>query len=345
MPKTYFIADIAANHDGSLDRAKKLCTMAKGAGADAAKFQHFKAETIISDKGFKDLGSKQSHQSNWGKSVYEVYNDASVPLGWTEELSAHCKEIDLHFFTTPYDIEYVDHLDKFVDQYKIGSGDITWFKMLRKVASKGKPVIIASGSSRLQEVVNAVRVLSEYNVKISLLQCNTNYTANDDNFNYIHLNVLKTYKSLFPDIQIGLSDHTPGDVTVLGAVSLGATVIEKHFTDDNNRVGPDHKFSMDPDSWEKMVKRTRLLEKSLGGTEKKVEPNELETVVLQRRSIRTRLSLREGHVIKESDLIEVRPCPTDAIPANVNIVGEELNQDLEQGDYLRHEHIRRADKT
>ena len=339
MSKTYFIADIAANHDGSLKRAKHLCLMAKRAGADAAKFQHFKAETIISDKGFKDLGSKQSHQSSWGKSVYEVYNDASVPLDWTEELSSYCKDIDLQFFTTPYDIEYVDYLDKFVDQYKIGSGDITWFKMLHKVASKGKPVIIATGASTLDEVINAVKVLSYYNIKISLLQCNTNYTANDNNFNYIHLNVLKSYKSLFPDVELGLSDHTPGDVTVLGAVSLGATVIEKHFTDDNSRVGPDHKFSMNPDSWEKMVERTRLLEKSLGGTEKKVEPNELETVVLQRRSIRTKTNLPKGHIIQERDLIEVRPCPTDAIPANVRLIGEKLNQDLESGDYLKYEHI------
>ena len=341
MSNTYFIADIAANHDGSLDRAKKLCLLAKEAGADAAKFQHFKAETIISDKGFRDLGSKQSHQSNWNKSVFEVYNDASVPLDWTEQLSLYCKSIELDFFTTPYDIDYVDYLDNYVDKYKIGSGDITWHKMLRKVASKGKPVIIASGASELREVVDAVKLLFQYKdvPQICLMQCNTNYTAEDNNFNYIHLNVLKTYQRMFPDIQIGLSDHIPGDVTVLGAVSLGATMIEKHFTDDNNRIGPDHKFSMNPKSWRDMVTRTRLLEQSLGGTEKKVEPNELETVVLQRRSIRAKINLTKGHVIQEEDLIEVRPCPSDAIPANVNLVGEKLNQDLESGDYLKYEHI------
>ena len=131
--KTYFIADIAANHDGDFERALKLCLLAKQSGADAVKFQHFKASTIVSDKGFKDLGSQKSHQSNWDKSIYEVYNDASVPLDWTPKLKKYCDEIGIDFFTTPYDIDYVDQLDEFVSIYKIGSGDITWHKMLRKL--------------------------------------------------------------------------------------------------------------------------------------------------------------------------------------------------------------------
>ena len=137
--------------------------------------------------------------------------------------------------------------------YKIGSGDITWLKMLDKVGSKGKTVIIASGASDIEEVIRAVNQLSKYNIKIILMQCNTNYTANDDNFNYINLNVLKLYSVLFPDITLGLSDHTFGDETVLGAVTLGAKYIEKHFTDDNYRNGPDHPFSMNPKTWKKWL--------------------------------------------------------------------------------------------
>ena len=340
MNKTYFIADIAANHDGDLERAKKLCLLAKEAGADAAKFQHFKAESIVSDKGFKNLGSQQSHQAKWEKSVYDVYDDASVPLDWTPELKSYCDKIGIDFFTTPYDLDYVDYLDNFVSRYKIGSGDITWHKMLHKVASKGKQVIIATGASTIQEIIEAVNIIQQYNIGICLMQCNTNYTVNDENFKYINLNVLKTFKTLFPKIELGLSDHTPGDITVLGAVTLGATIVEKHFTDDNDREGPDHPFSMNPKTWKEMVTRTRLLELSLGDTIKKVEENESETVVLQRRSIRITKDLPKYHVLQEEDLIEVRPCPQDAIPPSKNIIGKALNIDLNKNDYLKYEHIR-----
>ena len=339
MNRTMFIADIAANHDGDLERAKHLCFLAKEAGADAVKFQHFKAETIVSDKGFKDLGSQQSHQSTWDKSVYEVYNNASVPLDWTPKLKEYCDKIEIDFFTTPYDLDYVDYLNDFVDCYKIGSGDITWHKMLHKVASKGKPVIIATGASTLQEVIDAIDILKQYKVSICLMQCNTNYTVNPENFRHINLNVLKTYKTLFPDINLGLSDHTPGDLTVLGAVSLGATMVEKHFTDDNDREGPDHPFSMNPKSWKDMVNHTRMLEISLGSSIKKVEDNELETKVLQRRSIRLTQNLLEGHVLDERDLIEVRPCPSDAIPASENLIGRQLIKDLDKNDYIKYEHL------
>ena len=340
MNRTMFIADIAANHDGDLERAKKLCLLAKEAGADAAKFQHFKAKSIVSDKGFKNLGSQQSHQAKWEKSVYDVYDDASVPLDWTPELKSYCDEIGIDFFTTPYDLDYVDYLDNFVSRYKIGSGDITWHKILHKVASKGKPVIIATGASTIQEIIEAINILKSYNIEICLMQCNTNYTVNDENFKYINLNVLKTYKTLFPKIELGLSDHTPGDITVLGAVTLGATIVEKHFTDDNDREGPDHPFSMNPKTWKEMVTRTRLLELSLGDTIKKVEENESETVVLQRRSIRITKDLPKYHVLQEEDLIEVRPCPQDAIPPSKNIIGKTLNISLNKNDYLKYEYIR-----
>jgi sialic acid synthase SpsE len=340
MKKTYFIADIAANHDGDLNRAKHLCLLAKQSGANAAKFQHFKAQTIVSDKGFKDLGSQQSHQSKWKKSVYEIYNDASVPLDWTPELKKYCDEIGIDFFTTPYDLDYVDYLDNFVSCYKIGSGDITWHKMLHKVASKQKPVIIATGASSIQEVIEAIKILSSYDIEICLMQCNTNYTVSSKNFKYINLNVLKTYKTMFPNIKLGLSDHTPGDITVLGAVSLGAIMVEKHFTDDNDRNGPDHPFSMNPKTWKEMVDRTRILELSLGSPIKNVENNELETIVLQRRSIRINKNLSKGHVITDKDLIEVRPCPKDAISPNKNIIGKELKLNLNKNDYLKYEHIK-----
>jgi N-acetylneuraminate synthase len=311
---TYFIADIAANHDGSLERAKDLIYMAKEVGADAAKFQHFRADTIVSDVGFKSLGNQQSHQASWRKSVFEVYRDASVSTEWTESLKLACDKAGITFFTSPYDFDLVDHIDPFVPAYKIGSGDITWIEMIEHIARKQKPYILATGASSTDDVVRAVIAALQINPQLSIMQCNTNYTGNLDNLRYVQLNVLRTYRAMFPDMVLGLSDHTPGHATVLGAVALGARMIEKHFTDDVRRDGPDHKFSMDPKSWRDMVDRTRELEAAMGDGLKRVEDNELQTVVLQRRSVRLLRDLPAGHVLSRADLTLLRPAPIDALP-------------------------------
>lgn len=310
---TYFIADIAANHDGDLGRAKELIYKAKEAGADAAKFQHFRAENIVSDVGFKSLGGQQSHQASWKKSVVQVYRDASVSTDWTETLKVTCDEAGITFFTSPYDFDLVDHVDPFVPAYKIGSGDITWIEMIERIASKQKPYILASGASTTDDVVRAVDAALAINPKLALLQCNTNYTGSIENLRYVQLNVLKTYRTMYPSMILGLSDHTPGHATVLGAVALGARIIEKHFTDDANRVGPDHKFSMDPKSWRDMVDRTRELEAAMGSGLKKVEDNELQTVVLQRRAVRLVRDLPAGHLLTRQDLTVLRPAPVDGL--------------------------------
>ena len=333
----YFIADIAANHDGDLDRAKDLIYLAADAGAQAAKFQHFQAETIVSDYGFKALGAKQSHQSSWKKTVYEVYKDASVSLDWTETLVETCKKAGITFFSTPYSIEVIEHLDKYVPAYKIGSGDITWHEIIKAVAAKNKPYMIACGASTMNEVIEAVKIGTTLNQNLCLMQCNTNYTASLENLKYINLRVLNTFKNLFPGVILGLSDHTPGDTTVLGAVALGASVVEKHFTDDQSRNGPDHKFSMNPTSWRAMVERTSEVHAALGVDIKKIEENEIETAILQRRSLRTKYKLDPGHVIAPEDLIALRPCPPDAInPYQIDqIIGRKLRENKEMGDYIK----------
>jgi sialic acid synthase SpsE len=338
----YFIADIAANHDGDIERAKLLIKLAKEGGANAVKFQHHDVTKYVSDYGFKNLGGKFSHQSKWDKSIFQVYKDAEVPKSWTQELKNYCDKLNITFFTTPYDLDTVDYIDDFVPAYKIGSGDVAWHAMLKKIANKNKPILFATGASNLQEVINAVDILTSINDNVILMQCNTNYTGDEENFKHINLNVLKTYKTLFPDIILGLSDHTHGSVTVLGSVALGAKVIEKHFTDDNKRKGPDHPFSMDPVSWKKMVDDTRLLESAMGNNIKKVEDNETETVVLQRRAIRLIKKKKEEEIINLEDVQFQRPCPSDAISINdINqIIGKKLSRDIENGDYLRKEDIK-----
>jgi N-acetylneuraminate synthase len=334
---TYFIADIAANHDGDLGRAVELIHMAAEAGADAAKFQHFKADTIVSDYGFKSLGGQQSHQAKWKKSVFEVYADASVDLGWTPTLTKACKDARITFFTSPYAFDLVDAIDPYVPAYKIGSGDITWHAIIAHIASKQKPYILATGASTTDDVARAVEVAVSINPRLALLQCNTNYTASLENFRYIQLNVLRTYREMYPDMVLGLSDHTPGHATVLGAVALGARMVEKHFTDDTKRTGPDHAFSMDPRTWREMIDRTRELENALGNGVKRVEGNERETAVLQRRSIRLKADKAGGSTIGAEDLIVLRPAPNDSLPPYEinNVIGKRLRHAKPGGDYLR----------
>jgi sialic acid synthase SpsE len=334
---TYFIADIAANHDGDLERAKALIHLAAEAGADAAKFQHFKAGAIVSDQGFKTLGGQQSHQASWKKSVFEVYQDASVPMQWTRVLKDTCDEAGIAFFTSPYDLELVDHVDPFVPAFKIGSGDITWLEIVEHIAAKQKPTLIASGASSMDEVHAAVSAALAVNPQVALMQCNTNYTASLENFKHIQLNVLKCYRAMYPGMVLGLSDHTPGHSTVLGAVALGATMIEKHFTDDNGRDGPDHKFAMSPQSWRGMVDATRELENALGTGVKQVEPNERETAVLQRRAVRAIDGLAAGTTLQRPLLTVLRPCPADAVsPAQLPmLLGRRLKRAIKAGDHLR----------
>ena len=339
---TYFIADVAANHDGDIERAKDLIYLCAEAGANAAKFQHFTASTIVSNQGFKSLGGQQSHQSKWKKSVFDVYQDASIDQDWTPILKETCDKAGITFLTSPYSYELVDKVDDFLSAYKIGSGDITWLGIVDHIASKGKPVLLATGASTVDEVDIAMSTLLRRTNDIVLMQCNTNYTASLENFKYINLNVLKEYSRRYPNTILGLSDHTPGHATVLGAVALGARVIEKHFTNDTTREGPDHKFSMDFIAWKGMVDRTRELENSLGFEIKKVEDNEKETVVLQRRAIRVKKDLTVGDKIRGDDLEFLRPCPKDALPPYEleKILNKEIARSIETGDYIKWTNIK-----
>lgn len=333
---TYFIADIAANHDGDIERAQQLMTLAAEAGADCAKFQHFRAPHIVSDYGFRALGTQQSHQATWEKSVFDVYQDASLPWEWTEQLAQHAAGVGIEFMSAPYDLEAVDHLDPFVNAYKVGSGDVNWLEELEYIAGKGKPVILATGAATLDDVDRAMNVLEAAEVPIVLMQCNTNYEGTIDNIHHVNLKVLAEYEKLYPNVTLGLSDHTPGHVTVLGAVTLGARVVEKHFTDDTSRTGPDHGFSMDPLTWRAMVDDVRMLEAALGDGRKKIEDNETQTVVLQRRCVRAAKDISAGSTLSRSDVEVMRPAPIDAIPAHdvSEVAHKRALRDLVRGEAI-----------
>jgi N-acetylneuraminate synthase len=334
---TYFVADIAANHDGSLERAIELIKLAAEAGADAAKFQNFKAETIVSSQGFKDLGKKMTHQAKWEKDVVDVYRDAELPMEWTEALVQACADNKIDYFTAPYDLDFIPYFANTMPYFKVGSGDITWSESLELMATQRKPILLATGASELWEVERAVNLISKYEIPIVLMQCNTNYTGNEDNFDYLNLLALNEFKNEFPGVILGLSDHSAGYVAVLGAVALGARAVEKHFTDDTNRPGPDHGFSLDPVTWKKMVDDTRILERCLGSGHKKVEANEVEARIVQRRALRFNGDLQAGEIVKSEDLVAVRPCPGDGIDPfeKDDYVGKPLIQDVKRDQLAR----------
>ena len=334
---TYFIADIAANHDGSLDRALNLIRLAAQAGANAAKFQNFRGPEIVSDYGFSHMNAQVSHQANWKKSVTQVYNEASVPFEWTPVLKEACDQAGIDYFSSPYDFAATDMLDAYTPAYKIGSGDITWLEACLHIARKGKPVLLATGASDIGEVQQAVDAILAVNPSLILMQCNTNYTAADGNYDNIHLNVLKTYHLMWPNLILGLSDHTHGHATVLGAVALGARVVEKHFTDDNNREGPDHAFAMNPESWAEMVRNTRQLERALGSANKFVAENEQQTVVVQRRCLRAARDIRAGETVSRDMIAVLRPATPGAIePYKIDeVIGLKARQDIPFGKELR----------
>jgi sialic acid synthase SpsE len=322
----YYIADIAANHDGDISRAKDLVWIAKEAGADCAKFQHFLADKIVNDVEFAKIESLQTHQSTWKKSVAKIYDDYHFRREWTEIIYNECLKAEIEFSTSPYDYEAVKQVNEYVNYYKIGSGDISWCDFVEFVASKGKPIIVATGASDLDDVDRIVNRLQGND--LVLMQCNTNYTLEEDKHFYTNIKVLEEYSLRYKNIVLGLSDHTLTHGSTLGAIALGARVIEKHFTDDNNREGPDHKFALNPKSWKEMVEMGNEVFECLGDGRKKVEENEKNAYVVQRRSIVCVNNLEKGHTLTEEDLDFLRPCPKGSFHPYQwkELIGKTLNK-------------------
>lgn len=333
---TYFIAEIGANFDGDLDVAKQYAREAKRVGADCAKIQTFKAKKIVSREGFASMKLKGVHGS-WKRPVDEVFKEVEFPREWHKKFFEYCWSIGITPSTAAYDYEGVDLVDDIgIEFYKIGSGDITWLEMIEYIAKKGKPVMLATGAATLGEVDDAVRVIEKTgNKNFVLMQCITNYPSK---FESANINVLKTYKEAFGAI-LGYSDHTPDDVVPLGAVALGAKVIEKHFTFNRKNKGPDHPHSMEPDEFARMIERTRNLEKAMGTGRKEVVAEESETVIVQRRGLTATRNLKKGAVLKKSDVIELRPA-LGIYPKYKNaIIGKALKKNLKAGSPIHWEDI------
>ena len=336
---TYFIAEIGSNFDGSIERAIALIKLAKESGADAAKFQHYTAKTLVSQKGFEKIKLK-SHQSKWSGSVFEVYDKASLNVDWTRILHEECKKQEIDFLTSPYSEELLKKTINYIPAIKVGSGDITHKKLLEKMLSYGKPIMLATGASTFKDVKRAADLFYG-RVPLCIMQCNTNYEAKPEDDQYQNLNVLTTYKENWPKAQVGLSCHRKGHLSVIGAVSLGARIIEKHFTDDDSRKGPDHAFAMNPLNFKKMVNEVRVLERMLGSGEKEIEKNELSTYQVQRRSITLKEDLSKGQIITDNNIDFLRPFLVNGFRPDESdkVIGMKVNKDLAKGTPIMREDL------
>lgn len=326
---SYIIAEIGANFDGSLEKAKRLCDAAKEAGADCAKFQSFISERIVSRRGFERMQLKGVH-GTWGRSVSDVFKDAEFPRDWHLPVKEYCDQIGIHFSTSPYDFEAVALCtDLNLPFIKIGSGEITWLEMIEKIASTQKPIFLATGDATLSEIDEAIRTIEKTgNKNLVLMQCITNYPSMIESAN---IRVLDTYKHAF-DCLVGYSDHSPGDLVVLGSIAFGSCVIEKHFTLNKNDQGPDHPHSMDIKEFRTMVDHIRQMEKALGSSTKFVVEEEAETVFVQRRCLYAARDLEIGTKLNGEDIDVLRPALGILPKYKTVIAGKSINKSLKAGD-------------
>ena len=299
---TFIIAEAGVNHNGKIELAKKLVDIAVDSGADAVKFQTFKAEEVTTSQA--DLADYA--KKNIGKNLRQIDMIKSLELNYDDFkfLKRYCDKKKIIFLSTPHTSDAIDFLEDLVPAYKFGSGDITNIPALRHAAKKDKPMILGTGMSTSEEVKHAIDVIkSEKNDKIIVLHCTTNYPCPIDEVN---LRAMLKMKSDF-DCLVGYSDHTIGITVPIMAAALEAAVIEKHFTLDRDMIGPDHKVSLEHNELKKMVEEIRNAEKALGIAEKKPTSSEIKNMKLIRKSIVAKTDIEKGAIINEDMIIIKRP--------------------------------------
>jgi len=329
----FVIAEAGVNHNGSVENAMKMVTVAAEAGADAVKFQTFSTDLMVSRQAKK--ADYQERETGAGESQYEMLKKLELPLDAYPKLFAECDKLGILFMSTPFDIQSVDFLDNMgMKIFKIPSGELTNEPLIRHIATKGKPVIMSTGMATLEEIQIAVSFFeSNMNSNLVLLQCTSCYPTLPQDINLRAMKVLSSHFNL----PVGFSDHSLGYEIALAAVSMGACVIEKHFTLDNSLDGPDHKISLMPEQLKNMVHAIRKVESALGDGEKKPVKREKDISIAARKSIHYVCDVRKGSVLKKSDLIMLRP--GDGVsPSDLHLyIGEKLNRDVSAGEKLKPE--------
>ncbi len=293
--RTYIIADVGSNFNGSLELAKEYIRAGKEIGVDCVKFQTYTAESLLSP--LKPDGHR------W--EAYDVVKKYELPLSWHADLIECAKKFNVEFLTTPFSIEVVDLLNEMgIKAFKVASGDLTFIPLLKKIGKCGKPVILSTGMAYPGEIETAVtRLRQSGSGEAALLHCVSNYPPKYDRVN---LKAIETMKQTF-HVPVGLSDHTPDDLTVLGAVALGACIIEKHITIDKNIGTPDAPFAMTIDDFRIMVQRIRNLEKAMGNGTKEPADDELGERQWARRGIYASRTIEAGERLTLENIKFLRP--------------------------------------
>lgn len=332
MSKVLIIAEAGVNHNGNIDIAKKLVDVAAESGADIVKFQTFKSENCVSKNAQK--AEYQLQTTNTQESQLDMIKKLELDLETHNILISYCKQKNIEFLSTPFDMESVDLLHNLgLKIFKIPSGEITNLPYLRKIGKYNKQVILSTGMANLGEIESAIAVLVDSGTKrenITLLQCNTEYPTP---FADVNLKAMKSLKKAFR-LPVGYSDHTPGIAIPLAAVGMGAKVIEKHFTLDKNMEGPDHKASLEPCELKAMVQGIREIELALGDGVKRTSESEAKNKPIARKSIVANCAIKKGEILSESNLYTKRPAGGISPMEWDKVIGTKAVRDFEPDEMI-----------
>lgn len=333
MNKTIIIAEAGVNHNGSIELAKKLIDVASEAGVDYVKFQTFNAKKLAS-RNAKKADYQDKNMNERGNSQQEMLQKLELSPEDHYELINYCKEKNVKFFSTAFDLDSLDFLAGLeLGLWKVPSGEITNYPYLKRMAKTNDPIILSTGMSDMNDIRNAIDTFVSNDVlksNITVLHCNTEYPTPMNDVNLRAMNFIG--KEL--GVKIGYSDHTLGIEVPIAAVALGATMIEKHFTLDRNMDGPDHKASLEPHELKEMVKSIRNIEKALGVEEKMISPSEQKNMAVARKSIVAAKDIKKGELFTEDNITVKRPGTGISPMEWENVIGNSAVSDFMEDDLI-----------
>lgn len=326
----YVIAEAGVNHNGSVETAKQLILEAKKIGADAIKFQTFQAEKLILQET-----EKAAYQRNeTSETQFSMLKRLELKHEDFKELKRFSHEKDIEFLSSAFDMESLDFLISLdLPRYKLPSGEITNKPFLKKFGALNKPLILSTGMSTIDDIHSSLDVLYEAGLdqeNLTLLHCNTDYPTD---FSDVHLNAMQNLKDVF-GVAVGYSDHTVGNDISIGAVALGASVIEKHFTLDRKQEGPDHASSLEPKQFSELVKAIRNIASALGKYEKKPSASELKNLFFVRKSIVSSREIKEGEEFSEQNITCKRPAGGISPMKWDDVLGKKAKRHYYPGEYI-----------
>ena len=323
-PPVFIIAEAGVNHNGDIGIAKKLIDSAVTSGADAVKFQTFHAEDLVTPDCKTAAHQKRSGENN----QFDLLKSQEFNFDQFNDLKNYCDKKKIEFISTPYDVKSVELLDKLnVKRFKIASAELVNKPVIKAIAKTKRPIILATGMATLGEIEQTLNLIKSYDSNnITLLHCTTSYPTPYDQVN---MNVISTLKNAF-NLPVGYSDHTVGIEIAVMAVSLGAVIIEKHFTLDKKMVGPDHFASAEPDEFKQMVNAIRNVEKAFGKKEKTLTEEEKKNIHFMRRSIHSVRNIKKGEKIKTDDIKMLRENDGLSPWLMEFVIGREARRDIEK---------------